>query len=241
MTIDKLKFPAISHQWLVGSLHHGYFDDVSWSADFYTWETVLEQPGKAKVTDLGSCEPHVTEVDGELIISAEIITSLGPIKKTIRLKLLPKPSISLELIFLWKEIPPGSLRIGDLIVNPNFFARDSLFVRTHLGGYDSEIHMYPPGVNIEHGKAWSALVSSQQCLGVTEGVLEFGDAKTCFHVKQMPGYYHAPAMVTCLDLMDTFIYRIQFTAREIDDTSGAHPIPLGSEGRAYRFTLSLAD
>jgi hypothetical protein len=47
--------------------------------------------------------------------------------------------------------------------------------------------------------------------------------------------------VTCLDVADTYIYRIQFSAREIDDTSGAHSIPLGPEGRAYKFTLSLAD
>jgi hypothetical protein len=241
MTIDELKFPSVSDHWLVGSLHHGHFDDISWSADFYSWETVLELPGKAKVTDLESCEPDVAEVNGELVISAEIKTSMGPIKKIIRVKALPKPNISLELIFLWQEIPPGSLRMGDLIVNPDFFARDSLFVRTHLGGFDSETHIYPPGVGVEHGKAWSALVSSQYCLGVTEGVIEFGDAKTCLHVEQMPGFCHAPAMVTCLDVADTFIYRIQFTAREIDDTSGAHSIPLGPEGRAYQFTLSLAD
>jgi hypothetical protein len=241
MTIDELTFPSVSDQWLVGSLHHGHFDDISWSADFYSWETVLELPGKAKVTDLESCEPYVAEVDGELTITAEITSSLGPIKKIIRVRSLPKPSISLELVFAWNEIPPGSLRMGDLIVNPDFFARDSLFVRTHLGGYDSETHIYPPGVNVEHGKAWSALVSSQHCLGVTEGVLEFGDAKTCLRVEQMPGYSHAPAMVTCLDVADTFIFRIQFTAREIDDTSGAHSIPLSSEGRTYQFTLSLAD
>jgi hypothetical protein len=71
--------------------------------------------------------------------------------------------------------------------------------------------------------------------------LEFGDAKTCLRVEQMPGYSHAPAMVTCLDVADTYVYRIQFTAREIDDTSGAHSIPLGAEGRTYQFTLSLAD
>ena len=241
MTIDELKFPNVSDQWLVGSLHHGHFDDISWSADFYSWETVLELPGKAKVTDLESCEPDITEVDGELTISAEIATSLGPIKKIIRVSALPKPSVSLELIFLWKEIPPGSLRMGDLIVNPDFFSRDSLFVRAHLGGYDSETHVYPPGVSVEHGKAWSALVSSQHCLGVTERVLEFGDAKTSLRVEQMPGFYHAPVMMTCLDVADTFIYRIQFSAREIDDTSGAHAIPLGPEGRAYQFTLSLAD
>jgi hypothetical protein len=241
MTIDELKFPKVSDQWLVGSLHHGHFDDISWSADFYSWETVLELPGRAKVTDLELCEPDVTEVDGELTITTEIATSLGPIKKIIRVRVLPKPSVSLELIFLWKEIPPGSLRMGDLIVNPDFFVRTSLFVRTHLGGYDSETHVYNQGVSVEHGKAWSALVSSQHCLGVTERILEFGDAKTCLHVEQMPGYYHAPAMVTCLDVADTFIFRIQFSAREIDDTSGAHIIPLGPEGRAYQFTLSLAD
>lgn len=241
MTIDELKFHAISDQWLLGSLHHGHFDDVSWSADFYSWETVLELPGKAKVTDLEPCEAIITEIDGELTISTNITTVLGPIKKAIIVKSSPKPSISLELTFLWKEIPVGSLRMGDLIVNPDFFARDSLFVRTHLGGYEPETHRYPPGLSVEHGKAWSALISSQYCLGVTEGVLEFGDAKVTLLAEQMQGYCHAPAMVTCLDVADTFIYRIQFSAREIDDTSGTHAIPLGPEGRTYKFTIFLKD
>jgi hypothetical protein len=48
-------------------------------------------------------------------------------------------------------------------------------------------------------------------------------------------------MVTCLDVADTFIYRIQFSAREIDDTSGTHAIPLGPEGRTYKFTIFLKD
>ena len=241
MTIDELKFPAVSDQWLIGSLHHGHFDDIGWSADFYSWETTFELPGKAKVTDLEPCEPIISEADGELTVSVTIMTTLGPIKKIIRVSSFPKPCISMELIILWKEIPPGSLRMGDLILNPNFFSRDSLFVKTHLGGYEPETHIYSSGMHIEHGKAWSALVSSQYCLGVTEGVLEFGDGETALRVAQSPGYYHAPAMVTCLDVADSYIYRLQFTGREIDDTSGSHAIPLCQEGRAYRFTLTIAD
>lgn len=238
MTIDELTFPAISNEWLVGSLHHGHFDDISWSADFYSWETVLELPGKPKVTDLESCDPTIEERGGELIITGEINTSLGPIRKTVTIRSEPKISIAMELTILWDEIPPGSLRMGDLILNPDFFDRNSLFVKTHLGGYQPEIHTYSSNISVEHGKPWSALISSQYCLGVTEGVLEFGDKNTHLILHQDERHHHAPAMVTCLDVADSYICRIQFSAREIDDTSGAHSIPLGAEGRTYAFTLS---
>lgn len=241
MTIDELKFPAISNEWLIGSLHHGHFDDISWSADFYTWETVLELPGKSKITDLEVFEPKIEEVDGVLTITGEINTALGPIRKVVTIESTPRATISLELTFLWKEIPPGSLRMGDLIMNPDFFDRDSLFVKTHLGGYEPETHLYHSDVNVDHGKSWSALISSQYCLGMTEGSLEFGDRKARLLVKQDPDHFQAPAMITCLNVADSYIFRIQFSAREIDDTSGAHAIQLKPEGRTYRFSLSVAD
>lgn len=241
MAIDQLKFPAVSNEWLLGSLHHGHFDDISWSADFYTWETVLELPGKPKVTDLELCEPIVEELNGVLMIAGDINTSLGKIRKIISITSSPKVSISMELKFLWAQIPPGSLRLGDLILNPDFFDRNSLFIKTHLGGYEPEVHHYPPGLNVEHGKPLSALISSQYCLGVTEGVLEFGDRHVKLVVEQDFTHQISPAMVTCLDIAESYIFRIQFSAREIDDTSGAHSIHLGPEGRTYRFTLFMAD
>ena len=142
------------------------------------------------------------------------------------------------MTILWDEIPSGSLRLGGLILNPDLFDRNSLFVKTHLGGYQPEIHTYSSEISVEHGKPWSALISSQHCLGVTEGVLEFGDKNTHLILEQDGKHHHAPAMVTCFDVDDSYICRIQFSAREIDDTSGAHPILLDSEGRTYAFTLS---
>jgi hypothetical protein len=131
--------------------------------------------------------------------------------------------------------------MGDIIVNPKFFDRNSLYIKTHLGGHKPEIHKYTEGMDAEHGKAWSTLISSQHCLGVTEGVLELGDYKTALIITQPENSCHAPAMVTCLDIDDSYIFRVQFSAREIDDTSSSHVIKLGPEGRNYKFTITMAD
>lgn len=237
LTVDELRFGGEGEPWVLGTLHHGRLDDIGWSADFYTWETVLELPGKPKVADLEPVEPSITEGDGALIATAVVRTTLGPMRKRITVRGGANASVGLDLTLLWPEIPPGSLRLGDLIVNPAAFDRDFLSVTTHLGGSRPETFAFR-GQQVDHGRAWSALVSAQQCLGATEGWLEFGDNARRLRVEIDRTASAVPAMVTCLDVADSFVFRIQFSGREIDDTAGSHAIPLTAEGRTYRFRVS---
>jgi len=237
LAVDRLCFPAVAKDWLLGTLHHGQLDDISWSADFYTWETVLELPGRPKVTDLEICTPEIRQTESGLTVAASISTPLGPIRKVVTLVSRPTPAVELELVLQWPEIPPGSLRLAALIANPDAFDRSSLWVTTHLGGLATETFHFPDSP-IDHGKAWSALVSAQQCLGVTEGWLEFGDDYRRLRVEVDRTATVVPAMVTLVDARDGYMFRIEFSAREIDDTSGSHSIVLGPEGRSYRFRLS---
>jgi hypothetical protein len=198
---------------------------------------VLELPGKPKVADLEPVEPSVTELDGALVVAGVMRTALGPVRKQITVRGGEAPSVALDLTLLWPEIPPGSLRLGDLIVNPAAFRRDRLSVTTHLGGSRPETFAFD-GQNVDHGRAWSALVSAQQCLAATEGWLEFGDDRRRLRVDIDRSASAVPAMVTCLDVADSFVFRIQFSGREIDDTAGSHAVPLTAEGRTYSFRVS---
>jgi hypothetical protein len=237
LTLDQMVFATLGPHWLLGTLHHGRLDDIAWSADFYTWETVLELPGRPKITDLQACEPEISEVAGRLRISASIATPLGAIRKTITVSGGARPAVELELKLLWEEIPPGSLRLGDLLINPDAFDRNQLQITTHMGGLTPET-FHLAATPLDHGRAWSALISAQQCLGVTEGWLEFGDRDRRLRVEVDRTSQAVPALLTLADTPDAYVFRIQFSGRELDDTSGPHPIPLDSDGRTYRFRIS---
>src|SRR5262249_20607754 len=58
-------------------------------------------------------------------------TDLGPMTKTIR---VTPSAVELTYRFEWREIPIGSLRLGDVTLQPSAFDRASLFYRTHNGG-----------------------------------------------------------------------------------------------------------
>ena len=63
--IDK----EISKESIIGTLSHGYFEDISWIADFYTGHLTLEIPGQPKFTDLcKACDLQIEEKNQFLLL-----------------------------------------------------------------------------------------------------------------------------------------------------------------------------
>ncbi|EHP85497.1 glycoside hydrolase family 57 [Geobacter metallireducens RCH3] len=59
LAFDSLVFSRIHERSLCGTLYHGYFDDITAGADFYTGHAVFETHGRPKITDLAPVEPLV--------------------------------------------------------------------------------------------------------------------------------------------------------------------------------------
>ncbi|EFK97393.1 alpha amylase domain-containing protein [sediment metagenome] len=236
MSIDRLSFDGFGDTWLCGGLPHGFLDDPSWSADWYTWPLVLERPGAPKVTDLEPAEPQIKENECGLAITSQVQTALGPVIKTIILH-AEQPKIEIIYRICWKEIPPGSLRLGDVILNPAAFSRDQLKIRTHLGGRDAETFQLGK-VEVDHGHAVSFLVSARQVLGCTNGWIEIGDDKHMLHIEVDHKVTACPALLTIVDIANSWFGRIAFSGREMDDTCSGKAIPIGPDGRAFRFAIS---
>jgi hypothetical protein len=158
LSIDGLWFKAVRGEPLLGTLHHGFFDDINWGADFYSGHVVFESPGRPKVTDLNPVEPRVraTGPDGDVVVEADVMTDLGVVRKTIS---LPAGAAQVELDYLldWPEIPVGSLRLGDITLNPEAFGGSSLFYRCHNGGRLPETFDLL-GTKVEHGAPVSFLM-----------------------------------------------------------------------------------
>ena len=216
LAIDGLWFKGISKQPLVGTLPHGYYDDIALGADYYTGHLILESPGQPKVTDLDPVEPKIENNKAWVSISGAVPTPLGPIHKRIRV-FADEPRVEFEYHLEWKTIPIGSLRLGHITLNPAAFDLNTLFYRTHNGGYSKEIFCLA-GANIDHGSAVSFLVSSTHGIGVTEGFVELGDAQHCLHIGVDKTMAALIGLITCRRVANSYFCRLAFSAGEMDET-----------------------
>ena len=221
LAIDGLWFTQLFAGKLCGTLPHGYYDDITLGADFYSGHLIFETTGRQKITDLESVEPSI-QWDAEsrtVIVTGMINSPLGPIVK--QLQIHPEnASVRIGYELRFDQLPVGSLRLGHLTMMPESFNRDSLFYRTHNGGVSPETFFL--GNNcINHGEPASFLVSAKNALGLTDGKLEIGDSDKSLVITIDRGGAALVGLVNYAPLRNTFFSRISFSAREMDETSRA--------------------
>ena len=216
LAIESLAFTGVSDRPLVGTLSHGYYDDVSLAADFYTGHLVLEPPGAPKVTDLERVEPEIRRTAGGVEVSAVVRTALGPVRKRLRLA-DREPAVELSYEFDWKELPAASFRLGVVTLLPDAFDGRTLYYSCHNGG-DALESFALFGSNVDHGRPVSSLVSASGGLGVTGGVVEIGDAQHAVRIEVHKASSALMGMLNYREVRDTFFCRVAFSAFELDET-----------------------
>jgi hypothetical protein len=219
LAVSAMWFKGTSEEFLCGTLPHGYYDDIRMGADFYTGHVTMEFPGQAKVTSLNAVEPTIGEEDYGQVIRGSVNTPLGPIHQEIHVPSgIAQMRIRYELE--WETIPAGSLRLGHITLNPAAFDRDTLYFRTHNGGYGEETFPVAGG-DIDHGSAVSFLVSACNGIGVTGGVVELGDVRRALRVLIDKTESAMIGLVTYRRVGETYFYRVSFSAVEMDETRNA--------------------
>jgi hypothetical protein len=236
LAIDSLFFFKISEEPLIGTIRHGELHHIEWNADFYSGEFVVDLPGKHKITDLERVAPVITNNDMGLAVTAIIQTKLGPINKSIIFSGSDAPKLTMRYHLGWESIPPCTMRFGDIVLIPATFERSTLFVETHNGG-ERRDRFELESIEVEHGKYWSPLISARNCFGMTEGELVIGDRHKAIQVNVNRRLSSMPALLTNARVMESYFTRIQFTARELDDTSANREIILGPEGRSFEISI----
>ena len=204
---------------ILGTLGHGFYDDITLGADWFSGHVVLELMGHPKITDLVNVEPGVCqdEETDVLKIWGTIPYVFGTLRKEIHMH-TEKPQISLNYIFDWKEVPFGSIRLGNITLNPDAFDHSSLFYRSCNGGIEPE-KFDLTGTRVNHGEAVSFLVSASGGIGLSDGRVELGDAKNVVRVDLDPNRAAMLGLITYYEVGDSFFYRLSFSAGEVDDTS----------------------
>jgi hypothetical protein len=221
----------VSERVLCGTLHHGYFDDIQWAADYYSGHLVFESPGRAKVTDLSPVEPNVTHIDDGVLISCQIETALGSIEKRWMIS-ETKGYVTLGYRLRWPEVGLGSLRLGYVTLFPEEFEISSLRYLTHNGGCAEETFGLAHS-NFDHGTPVSFLVSANQALGVTSGTVKMGDARSLIVLQIEKRRHAAVGMITHRKIKNSHLSRVFFSLQELDDTSR------GKRHEELDFTFSL--
>ncbi len=200
---------------LLGTLEHGYFPTIELGADWYSGSTVQESPLRHKGTDLELVEPVFARLEnGAIRAWATVDSDFGAIEKVVT---VGARRVEIEITLRWPELPPGSLRAGYVTLHPEAFDAATLFYAAHNGGDVLERHDLA-GAAFDHGAPVSALVSSAQGVGATEGVVLLGDARRTIRVEVDQAYGKPLALLRLAPAGDRYLFRLMFSLTESDDT-----------------------
>jgi len=213
LAIERLAFNG--GEWLLGTLPHGFFQDIQYGADFYSGHLVFQAPGAHQVTDLAGVEPAIVATPDEVTVTVCIPSPFGPLEKVYRV-VRGETVVRLSYRFGWEGVPRGTLRLGLLTLNPAAFDRADLACWTHNGGDDME--RFGLGNDVDHGKAISTLVSAGEGLGVTEGVLMIGVPGRRVQAEEISKDFFGVALCKVVTVGDSWLGRSCFSLGEYDDT-----------------------
>jgi hypothetical protein len=215
LAIESARFPEVAPDALFGTLPHGTFDSIEYTADFYSGHTVLEMPGRGRVTDLESCEPEVRCEDDHVLVRASIPTGLGPLEKCYR---IGAHGILLEIgLSSWGERPLGSLRTAFLTWMPDAFG-SSFEIRAGRGNDDGAVESFPLVAGVEHGASVSPLVSASAALGGGDGSLALTRDDLTLELRWDVTGCPALPMLTCSEVAGRRLMRLAFSVSEVDET-----------------------
>jgi len=219
LAIDSLWFKNVSTEPLIGTLPHGYYDDISMGADFYSGHIIIERPGEHKITDLQLCVPEIIKSlhESKVCITCQVDTNDIRFKKEYLFD-YAKENMTINYTILIPSRKLSTIHLAHITLIPTSFDKDSLFYATHNGGYSIERFEICKS-EVYHSQNLSHLVSAKYGLGATEGIITFGDNNLKITIRHdqtlsalIPSVQYLP-----MDEMQYF-FRLQYSAQEMDET-----------------------
>ena len=211
-TISKLYFDDHPNKSLIGMLDHGYYNDITLGADYFSGHSIIERPGKHKVTDLNNVTPFLDNKRKDVIIK----------QNNGHYEFRLECAFNAERIILHKQIKtnviePAIIRPYSFTFIPESWDKKTMFVSTNNGGSLEKFKL--KGKRISQNEIYSSLISSRNGFGNTEGVFIVGDKhKSILFQSNMSICALIPSIVY-KDLGNTFFLRLQYSAREMDETN----------------------
>ncbi|MFQ5638782.1 MAG: glycoside hydrolase family 57 [bacterium] len=216
LAIESFTDTSVSEQPLFGTLEHGYYRNIGFGADFYSGHTVIEIPGKKRITDLVRVQPEVYTEAAQIEIKSNIDLGVGEMEKCWTLSLGP-PQIKLSMRVKLENQFYGAIRTGYLTLLPSGFQMESLFYGARNGGRLTE-RFALDGRPVQHDLPVSALISARHGLGCTDGAFELGDRRTKIRIVVDRAVCAALPMMRYEKVDDAFFCRVLYSLLEIDET-----------------------
>ncbi len=210
-------FSRVSSTPLVGTLPHGYYEDIQFGADFFSAHLIHIAGDGTKTTDLCRVSPQVEENKRFLNISAEIPMNIGTLRKDYRVW-KEEPRIDVTYRLRVKGLTASSLRLGIFTFIPEGFRKDSLWYETVNGGLFPE-RFYLAGRKVLHGEPVNYRVSARSCLGATEGWIRIGDRDKYVEIFTDKAELYSVPMVHYEETGGNFFFRIYHSVGETDETA----------------------
>jgi hypothetical protein len=216
LAIQKLTFNKFGKDWVLGTVPHGYFDDISVAEDFISGYFCFYSASHPNLTDLHPVKPSIFENEHSTTVSCLIDTPLGNVTKEITVY-KNRASITTKYRFDWTELPVGTMRLGNFTFNPMFFDPDSIRFSVHNGG--SDIEEFQINNSFDHAKPASYFVSSSNGVGLTGGSIQFGDRRGGISFDHKPSDNALFGMVNFQRVDRHPLLRFCYSVREVDETS----------------------
>ena len=214
LTITELVCKNQSETSLLGTLDHGFYDDISLGADYYSGHAIIERPGEHKVTDLQKLSPEIEKTNDGIILKNEQVWNRYSFNSSIQLKG--------EKIVLQKSIVPDTdektiIRPYNFTMNPRAWDRNSLYIETHNGGFKLEKFSLLEQ-KISHGDIYSSLISARYGFGNTEGMFVIGDKYKSINFECDMSIASLIPSIIYKEMDGTYFFRLYYSARELDET-----------------------
>ncbi|MBK8164584.1 MAG: glycoside hydrolase family 57 [bacterium] len=215
-------FPRWDPRPVLGTLAHGYFDDITLGADFYTGHAVVQRPGCPKQADLRPVTAQVA--DGARCAGCEVIDGDLQVRKEWRVD-------PVAPVMTWRgelQLPArraAEIHVAHATVVPGVFDPTSLGFAVRNGGHAREVFRFRDGP-VHHGEAYSTLITAKGGLGATDGEVVIGDDRRRLVLRHDPTVSALVPTVRFVPGRDgRYFLRVRWSAQEIDETFVAGPAP----------------
>lgn len=202
---------------ILGTLEHGYFDNIELGADFFSGAFVMQDMKNATlVTDLVRVDPIISLENEVIIISTDFKIFTDIVKKTLFID-LNKMSIKILYTFNKRNRSRETIRLSAGTIKTKDMENINFNVRAKTGG--NIAHKYVLDTEFDHGLPVSHRVSSSSGLPSTNGELKFEINGFKFVVSWDPSKNSFYPLFSYQKDKNGKLIRLHLSEQEIDDTS----------------------
>ncbi|MDH1469604.1 glycoside hydrolase [Shewanella sp. GD03713] len=211
LAMDKLAFKSHDFEPVLGTLSHGYFDHISYGADFYSNHLLMERfRARDRVTDLNRVNYELGCAEGHLVIYCRQSLKSGVIIKWYRIE---DETLHTGFFFEEKHRPEASVRLGFITL---LRCDNRAWYQTNLGGELEEF--FQIHTDMDQGTPVSSIVSATSAIGATSGTICFGSSELGIKLTWDPAKCAALPMISSKKIDNKYLNRLWFSLVEADET-----------------------